>query len=507
MMSKSLTDKTLTGLNWNMLNTYANAVITTVVGIVLARLLTPRDFGLIGMVLIFTGLANLFATLGMGQSVIRIKDLNENHIRVATTLTIITSVAIYIIFYITAPLMAEFFREPKLVAILRVLALLFIIGGITTVSYGQMQKDLDFKGIMIISISSNCTYGAISATLAILGYGVWSLVYGRVISSTLASIMTMKRYPVHLKPLLRKQEFKEVAGFGSGLSLSNILFYGTSNIDYLLIGRFINPYALGLYTRAFNSVTQIIEQISGGIYNVLFPAFALVQDEKEKLRKAYLRTVQTVSFILLPILFSAVIAGDYVIKGLYGSKWAGAVNSFKILTLAGILSATLRYSGAVAYATGRIYAEVFRQLIYFLVLGIGAYFLIKFGIEGVAFAVLIARVWMFLALNYLAIQIVESSWKEFLKTFIPGLANSVIMILTNAVLIFVMQNFLPAFPEEIELLIIVVVNLVVYLSLIVFMPASLKGDTSDWLIEKYGRYIPAKIVRFYFHFNTPQVSD
>lgn len=506
-MSKSLTDKTLTGLNWNMLNTYANAVITTVVGILLARLLSPRDFGLIGMVVIFTGLANLFATLGMGQSVVKIKNLNEYHLRVATTITVITSIVIYIIFYFTAPLMAEFFREQKLISILRVLATLFIISGLSTVSYGQMQKELDFKGIMIISISSNCAYGVISATLAILGYGVWSLVFGRVIASILSSIMTVNRYPLHWKPLIRKKEFKEVAGFGSGVSLSNILFYGTSNIDYLLIGRFINPYSLGLYTRAFNSVTEIIERISGGIYNVLFPAFALVQDEKEKLRKAYLRTIQTVSYILFPILFSAVVAGDYIIKGLYGSKWAGAINSFKILALAGVLSITLRYSGAVAYATGRIYAEVFRQLVYFLVLGVSAYYLIRFGIEGVAFAVLIARVWMFLALNYLAIQIVESSWKEFLKAFIPGTANSVIMILANVFLIFIIHNFLSAFPNEIELLIIVLIDAAVYLSAIVFMPASIKGDTSDWLIEKYRKYIPSKLVRFYFNFNAARVSD
>ena len=500
-MIKSLTDKTISGLNWNMLNTYANAIITTVVGIILARLLTPQDFGLIGMVIVFTGLAELFASLGMGQSVIRFKNLNDYHIRTATTVTITSSVIIFLIFYFASPLISQFYKEPKLISILRVLSLLFIIRGINTVSYGQLQKDLDFKSIMIINISTSMIYGAVSSFFAILGYGVWSLVYGRLASASLSCILTLRKYPVNLKPMVKKKEFRELVGFGSGVSLSNILFYGSSNIDYLLIGRFITPYALGLYTRAFNLVTQIIDQISGGIYNVLFPAFAAVQDEKKKLRTAYLRTIKTVSYIVFPLLFASVIAGDYVIKGLYGNKWEGAIGSFKILAIAGVLRVSLKYSGAVAHATGRVYAEVFRQMIYFFVLGGSAYYLLRYGIEGVAIAVLIARIWMFLALSHLAIQITESTFKEFLKVFIPAIANSAVMITVNFILIYVMEHLMFIASNEIKLLIIIIINSIVFLLAIVFIPSSIKGDTFDWLIEKYRRYIPTKFLRFYFTFN------
>jgi O-antigen/teichoic acid export membrane protein len=500
-MNKSLTDKTLSGVNWSFLNTYSNAIITTIIGILLARLLLPKDFGLIGMVVIFTGLADLFSTLGMGKSIIRVKNLSEDHITTATTVTMCSSILIYLVFYFSSPAMGEFYHEARLVPILRVLSIIFVLKGINTVSYAQITKDLDFKTIMIINLSTSIIYGIVSAALAILGQGVWSLVYGKIASQSLAVIMSIYKFPVKLKPVIKRKEFKELAGFGGGISLSNILFYGSSNIDYLLIGRFMNPIALGLYTRAFNLVSNTMDQITGGIYNVLFPAFAAVQDEKERLRRAYLRTVKTVSFILFPILFIIIIDGDYIVKGLYGSKWTGAIASLKILAIAGLFRVSLKYSGAVAHATGRVYAETLRQVIYFIVLGICAYYLIRFNIEGVAWAVVIARFVMFVTLSHLALQIVESSWKEFLKAHIPGIANSIVVIPVNLLLIYVFENLAGLKINEIKLAIFVIINVPIFISAIVFMPSAVKGDTFDWLIEKYSKFIPKKFVKFYLSFN------
>src|SRR3989304_4830026 len=288
-MSKSLTDKTLSGLNWNFLGNYILVIIHTIVGIILARLLTPQDFGLIGMVVIFTGLADLFATLGMKQSIIRIKNINENHLRVATTITLSSSILLYFIFYFSSPLIAGFYNEPRLIPILKVLSILFIFKGLTVVSNGQVSKKMDFKYLVTVGIASSFTNGVISSILALTGFGVSSLVYGSIASSTLVCFLFLKKYPPKLKPLFKKEEFKELVGFGSGISLSNILLYGSSNIDYLIIGKFINPTQLGLYTRAFRLMTESISKVIGGSYGVLFTAFAATQDDIPKLSKAYLR--------------------------------------------------------------------------------------------------------------------------------------------------------------------------------------------------------------------------
>lgn len=500
-MSKSLTDKTISGLNWNFLNNYSNAIITTIVGIILARLLTPQDFGLVGMVVVFTGLADLFVSLGMGQSIIRIKNLTENHIRVATTLTIISSLTIYFVFYFLSPIIAGYYDEPRLIEIIKVLAFLFIIRGLNTVSFGQLQKNLDFKTIMVINIGSTAAYGLASCAFAIGGLGVWSLVYGKIISASFACILTLWKYPANLKLLIKKKEFKDLAGFGSGVSLSNILLYGSSNIDFLLIGKFINAYSLGLYTRAFNLMTQSISKVTGGMYNVMFPAFAAAQDDKQKLRTAYLRTIKTVSYFIFPILVIMIVNADYVIKGLYGAKWAGAVPVFQILAFGGILRATLPYSGSIAHAAGRVYTEVFQQLVYFIVLGVSAFFLLKFGITGVAFAVIIALIWMFAAQSWLALKIIESSWRDLFNALIPGLANLSAAVLINIFFVYIMENYLEYTANEIKLIIAIVFNIILFTSMIVFMPISLKGDTFTWLIEKYKKYIPKFFIKFYYSFN------
>lgn len=501
-MTKSLTDRTLSSLNWNFLNTYSKAFTTVIIGIVLARLLTPNDFGLIGMVVVFTGLADLFATLGLGKAIIKLKNITEYHIGIATTLTICSSIVIYFLFYFLAPHIADFYNEPELIPILRILAILFFLKGLNTVSYSQIMKGLDFKTITIINVLASVIYGVVSITFAIFDYGVWSLVVGKISSQLISVILSIYKYPIKISLKIKSKELKELLSFGGGVSLSSVFFYGTSNIDFLIIGKFLNPISLGLYTRAFNFVTQTMGQITTGASNVLFPAFAAVQDDKEKLGRAYFRTIGTVLYILLPILFSLVVVSDYVILGLYGDKWVGAIDSLKILLVAGAFRVTLQFSGAIAHATGNVYSEAFRQLIYFLVLAVGAYFLIDYGIEGIAIAVLLSRLWMFIALSQLALRIINSSWIDLVKAHIPALANSLSMVILNLLLVFIFEKWLPIIPNEIILLLIGLFNIPFFLGTIIFMPKSIKGDTFEWIMVKYKKMIPNQFIKFYLKFNS-----
>jgi len=499
---KTLTEKTISGFNWNFLRNYTKSFVNIIVGILLARLLEPRDFGLLGMSVIFIGFTDLFATLGMGSSVIRLKNLTERHIRTATTITLITSLLLYIIFWFMAPLIAKFYNEPRIIPLLQVLSILFIIKGVTTVSYGLITRKIDFKSILVVELSSfTIGYGLTSCFLALMGFGVWSLVIGRITSAFISSALFLWKVPLNLKLMIGKKEFKELIGFGSGVSISNILLYGSTNIDYLIIGKFLNSHLLGLYTRAFHLMTESISKVTGGIYNVLFPAFAVVQDEPEKLRKAYLRTIKTVSYFIFPVLASSIVMAEFLIKGLYGPNWGGAITSFQILAAGGILKATLGYSGAIAHATGRVYTEVSQQLIYFIILALGAFAGASYGIEGVATAVVGALLWMFIAQSWLAIRIIKSSWSEFFINMVPGIANLVLMIIINIGLYFLlyqMHNVL----NEIKLILALFINAISFLFIIVFMPASIKGDTFEWLIQKYKKYFPSKFLQLYFAFNT-----
>jgi O-antigen/teichoic acid export membrane protein len=331
--------------------------------------------------------------------------------------------------------------------------------------------------------------------------GVWSLVFGRLAAAVISAVLTLRKVPAKLKPYMGKKEFKDLAGFGTGVSISQILQYLGGNVDYLVIGKFLNPLMLGLYTRAFNLMTESVNKITGGIYDVLFPAYSAVQNDVVKLRRSYFRTIRTISFFLFPLLASMIVSAEYIIKGLFGAKWHGAITSFQILALAGILRATTIYAGAIAYATGRVYTEVKQQLVYFLILGGCALFTVRYGIEGVAWAVVAAFVWKFIAQNWLALKIIESNWKEFFKVMVPGLSNMFLMVLNNLILIALLEKFFSAIPYEIKLFITIAVNIFVFICIIFFVPFSLKGDTFEWVAEKYKKFIPAFFIKFYFSFN------
>lgn len=503
-MTKTLTDQTLTGVNWNFAGNYSKAIISIFVGVVLARILPPEDFGLLGMVAIFIGLAELFSTMGMGASIIKLKVLNEVHLNTATYFTIFLSFIVYTLFVIGAPYIASFYNEPRLVNILYALSTIFIFKGITTVSYSLLVRKMDFKSTKQIEVSSYFIGSVIvSIGLALLGYGVWSLVLGRLFSSFASLIQTIIKVPLHLKLKIGRKEFNELFFFGTGISLIRFLQYIGNNIDYLIIGKMISSYNLGLYQKSYNLMSQPMQRITGGIYNVLFPALAKVQDDSERLKTGYFRTIRTVAFIVYPVLTVLFISSNYVILGLYGPKWEDAISVFQILVFAGYFSATNNYSGAVANVTGKVYIIVFLQFVYVLIVGVGAYLAVVYGygIEGVGFAVIVALLWKFIVQSHIAIKIVKSDWMDYLNNFVPGLSISVILAMVISFFQFSLNKIQIDLPEFIVLLIIVFLALVTFIICVIFLPKFLKGDTVSWVLEKYSRFLPKRIVNLYKDFN------
>ena len=195
------------------------------------------------------------------------------------------------------------------------------------------------------------------------------------------------------------------------------------------------------------------------------------------------------------------VSAEYIIKGLYGLQWSGSIEVFRILCIGGILRATLGYSGAMAVATGRIFIEVSQQMVYLLILGSSALYLVQYGIEGVGIAVVLALIWMFIAQSWLAVKIIKSNWNDYLKSMIPGFINLLVMVASNLVIIFLIESFIPAAKNEIKLAFTLILNTFVFLIAIVFIPGRIKGDTFNWLLEKYQRFVPAKFKKFYYRFN------
>jgi PST family polysaccharide transporter len=258
----SYTNRTITGINYNFLNIAGKTLLQFVSGIVLARLIQPKDFGILGMAYLFIGLANLFSSMGLGPAVIQKNNITNEHIRIASTLALTGGLLVYILFWFLSPYIAGFFNTQEVISIIRVISIIFIFQGLYSISYGLVIRDLDFKTIFIIETTSLAAgQGLASIILAIYGYGVWSLVYGRLITVFISCILFILKVRFPLKPLFKKKEAYELFSFGSGVSLANILNYSATNIDYLVIGKLLTPADLGLYTKAYNIMTLPLSQV------------------------------------------------------------------------------------------------------------------------------------------------------------------------------------------------------------------------------------------------------
>ena len=250
--SKSLTELTLSGLNWKFLSTAVQVVLTFAVGVVLARLILPQDFGLLGMALIFTGLAGVFTTLGMGPAIVQRQALTDAHIRTAVTLSTLLGLAITCMLWISSDTIALFFGDPRVSPVLKAMSLTFLLKGPSSTSQGLLRRKLQFKGLFFVELVSYLVgYTFFAVPMAFMGYGVWSLVVGTLAKAIISCGLLLFLVKPPLKPVLRRKETRELLGFGSGFTLICLLNYGATNVDSLVIGKFLSSAGLGFYSRAF----------------------------------------------------------------------------------------------------------------------------------------------------------------------------------------------------------------------------------------------------------------
>lgn len=492
--SKSLTQRTLSGLNWKFLSTAVQVVLTFAVGVVLARLIPPEEFGLLGITYIFLGLATVFATLGMGPAIVQRQHLTETHIRVALTLSTILGIAIACILWVLSGYIALFFGEPRVSPVIKAISVTFLLKGLSSTSHGLLRRQLKYNSLFYVDFSAKLFgYIAFSVPMAFMGYGVWSLVVGSLASTVISCglLFHFARPPV--TPSLKRKEISDMIGFGGGVTINSLINYSARNVDYFFIGKFLSATALGLYTRAFELMTQPISRFTIVISSVLFPAYAEIQNETKRIATAYFKAVNATTIVIFPVMIGMAICAEYIIIGIYGPNWAGAVTVFRILCFAGILRTVFHLAGSVSHATGRIYSEVRRQFVYLILLIVGCLIGVRYGLKGVGVAVIFGSLWMYLSMAQLVSEILETSWRDFFQAQLPGLIIALVVGVVEVALILVLEYFLPEKMMLLKLLILVSASAgVLFLSLI-FLPSYVKGEMPAWIANKYRHYLPVPI--------------
>ena len=474
-----------------MASLIVQGVLHLAVGVVLARLLPPADFGLAALALIVIGFATMVADVGVGAAVMQRLVLTTAHLRVAFTLSLLTGIVITAALVGIAPIVAILARSAAVTPVLRVQAIVFIATGVGTVGRAQLQRRLDFRRLFAVDLLSYLLgYALIAIGGAVLGWGVWSLVIGSIVQSGLASIMCIAAAKAPVRPLWAKREANELLGFGVGVTVNGVVAYIGRNGDNFLVGRYLGTAALGLYARAFNFMMLPINYFSSVIPTVLIPAFSEIQTDKARVGRGYLMGVQTAALITAPVMVWVVVSAPHLILGLYGDRWAGAIVPLQVLAAAGVPRAMLGLAGAVAQACNRVGSELPLQIGFALAITIGATIGSKYGLPGVAVAVSIAIVMLFIAQAQLALSITGATWRAFALAHVPGV---VVGLVTLAFIVPLRLLAERAGLPHLAILAIISATSAASASLgLLYMPAAIRPhDLFDRLSKPIHRFPPA----------------
>ncbi|HEY2431609.1 MAG TPA: lipopolysaccharide biosynthesis protein [Vicinamibacterales bacterium] len=410
----SLTERTAGAVQWRFAGSALNVLSQLAIGVVLARLLTPADFGVIALAAIVLGVARPFGELGIGNALVQRARVTDRHLRSAFTFSTLLSLVVTAAIAAGATRIARLLGDVHAAGILRLLVIGFAFQGMSVVSSSLLRRDLDFRKQFFIDTASFVVgYGGVAIVLALLGYGVWSLAWGSTAQLAIAATarFAVVRHPT--SPLLAPRELGELLTFGLGAAGVSVVSYVALNGDNYVVGRWMGTGSLGLYGRAYALMNTPYLSAANVMSGVLFPAFSRVQHEPARLRRAYLVATRLTATIAAPILAALAIAAPHLILGIYGPQWRGTVAPLQILCVAGYFRALYHLGGIVSQSAGRVYSELWRQALYACLVVAGAIVGSRFDISGVAAGVGMAILYMFIATGHLALKTTQTSWRTY----------------------------------------------------------------------------------------------
>lgn len=337
MAEQSLKDKTVRGVGWSAIDNVTNYTVSFVVSIVLARLLSPEDYGLIGIIAIFTAVCNAVINGGFSSALIRKKDVSDDDYNTAFIVNIGLSLLLYAVIFSCAPFIARFFGRSELVLLTRVSSLGIIIGAFALVQQTRLSKRIDFKTQTKITIIASVTSGVIGIAMAAIGFGVWALVVQGISSQLLRTILLWFFNKWVPRVRFSKHSFRELFGFGWKMMLSGVLDTVWKELYQVVVGKFYSPATLGQYTRAKGYSQLFSSNLTNVIQRVTFPALSEVQDDKERMLGAYRNIIKISMFITAVCMFSLGAVSEPLIHCMIGAKWHEAATYLPLICISGSL--------------------------------------------------------------------------------------------------------------------------------------------------------------------------
>lgn len=398
-------------------------------GIILARLLAPEIFGLLLTIQVFTGLAGFIAGGGMGQALVRAKNASKADLDIVFTLQFATGSLIYACFFIAAPWFATWYHQPIYTDLVRVLTLSFLFRPLVNLPDNILYRQMRYKartGARLVSmVISNVT----SVLLAYHGHGVWSLVWGGIAGSMVNVIVFS--HMARWRPML-SLEFNrgaDLARYGFLVSANDLVTYARSQVNIFLLAQTLGPASVGLYNKGESLARMPFNFISGSVYDVLFRAMAAEQDNLDKGRYMFARSIALVAVYATPFYVGLFWLAEPLVRGVYGERWAFASGPLLILSAAWPLWLVGNLSGAVVAAQDRLGTELQVQAATLAVTALAVIAALPYGINGVAWAMVGAAAFTTTFMFRLALKCIHGDWLKTLASLGPAaLLNGILAI-------------------------------------------------------------------------------
>lgn len=428
MGESSLRQKTKKGLYWSFLNQFANYAMQFVVGIIMARLLTPSDYGITAIPAIFMAIAKVFIESGFGLALVRKENLTEQDLTTSFLYSFFVGVFCYLCLYISAPWIASFYDTPILKKLIRITALTFIWAPLITPQNVILQRKLDFKTPARISIVNKIVSAIIGITAAYIGYGLWALVIANMSSSIIGLIQTWLAVKWFPRERWSKDSFKYLWGYGNKVIASQLLDAFVSNIAPFLIGKYGGTIDLGNYNRAKGYASMPSSGVVGVLSTVTFPVLSKMQDDNERLGEIYRKMIRVSAFLIFPMMILLAALARPLVLVMITAKWEACIILLQLLCFTFIWQPIQILNVNLLYVKGRTdLALRLRMIIKPISVLVTIPVLIFWGIKGFCVAEIIMQLIALTMNTYYTGKLIKVGFVMQMKDILPFLILSLLM--------------------------------------------------------------------------------
>ena len=454
----NLKKRTTVGIIWNFAEQLAKRGLSIIITILLARFLVPDDFGLIAMMAVFLGVASRLMDSGFKEALIQKKDATDVDFNTAFYTNLLFGLIAYGLLFASAPYIADYYQEPRLVNLIRVAGLSIIINSFQVIQSAILSRELNFKAQLKATLPATVISGSIAVLMAYFGYGVWALIVQMLISSLLTTVFlwTMKLW--RPKWIYSIDSLKTMFAFSSYLliaGLSNILF---NNMYVVVIAKYFGATLAGYYFFADRIKELVVSQLVASIQTVTYPALSKIQDDPVRLKSGYRKVIAITTFLLFPAITMLAALAEPLFRVLLSEQWLPAVIYLQLMCMVAILNPLHAININILKVAGRsdlvLYIGFFKKFMMILI------FIISFnyGVIGILIGQIISSVLTYIPNTYYSSKLINYSVREQLADFIPTLllAGTIALITYSLVL-------LVNWPAIIVLLIFGTLAIILYL--------------------------------------------